>query len=269
MIPHKHKDIIIAFANGEQIQSKGITDGLWRDTNDLIWLDHVKYRVKPDPFTQSLIDAYKRGDKIKYRLNVKYASKWSDLDFVNPEDIETYNFDQLTYKWSIEPTAVRYQKVKKHWENGGQVQYYNVTMEKWFDYAYSVYDESRVPNGLEPNWNRTEWRIKPSTPKEYNFDDPTNNINEILDNFNFEKVKKVMDFLNWEWVGSNGVPEIYELRQHARKLMNTAVTECIKSKQEDYFTECGGFRVECNKYEDDPKMYIRLSFNIESWDNWG
>ena len=100
------------------------------------------------------------------------------------------------------------------------------------------------------------------------YNDPTDDIDDILYCFNFEKVKKVMDFLNWEWVGSDGVPEIYELRKHSRKLMNRAVTECIKSKQQDYFTECGGFRVECNKYEDDPKVYIRLSFNLESWENW-
>lgn len=91
-------------------------------------------------------------------------------------------------------------------------------------------------------------------------------IDQILDCFDFEKVKKVMDFLNWEWFSSNGVPEIYELRKHARRLMNIAVAECIKTNQK-YFTECGGFRVECDKYEDDPKVYIRLSFVLTSWGN--
>ncbi len=205
---HKHADLIIAWANGAEIEGFDPLANGWYPSTYPSWMEENAYRLKPDAFTQKMIDAYKRGDKIKYRLNVKYASKWNDLDFVNPEDIETYKFDQLTYKWSIEP-------------------------------------------------------------KESVYEDPTDDINEILDFFDFERVKKVMDHLNWEWVGSDGVPEIYELRQHARKLMNTAVNECIKSKQEDYFTECGGFRVECNKYNDDPKMYIRLTFNVTSWENWG
>ena len=204
---HKHKDLIIAWANGADIEGFDPFLNKWYPSTYPSWMEENAYRLKPDAFTQKMIDAYKRGDKIKYRLNVKYATKWYDLDFVNPEDIETYNFDQLTYKWSIEP-------------------------------------------------------------KESVYEDPADDINEILDFFDFERVKKVMDHLNWEWAGSDGVPEIYELRQHARKLMNTAVTECIKSKQEDYFTECGGFRVECNKYNDDPKIYIRLSFNVTSWENW-
>jgi hypothetical protein len=202
---HKHKDCIKQWADGKTIQVKELF--CWVDTPTPHWFENIEYRVKPDEFTQSLIDAYKRGDKVRYRLNVDYVTPWYDLLLTNPEDIETSKFDQLRYKWSIEP--------KK-----------------------TVYNDS------------------------------TNDINEILDNFDFEKVKRVMDFLNWEWAGSNGVPEIYELRQHARKLMNTAVTECLKSKGTDYTTECGGFRVECNKYEGDPKIYLRLSFNLESWENW-
>ena len=139
------------------------------------------------------------------------------------------------------------------WANGAKIEVFDPSLDEWCPSSY--------PSWLEEN----SYRLK---KKESTYDDPTDDIDEILDCFNFEKVKKVMDFLNWEWFGSNGVPEIYELRQHARKLMNTAVTECIKSKHQDYFTECGGFRVECNKYEDDPKMYIRLSFNLESLENW-
>lgn len=205
---HKHAELIKQWADGKTIQVKEHFG--WVDTPTPHWFENIEYRVKPDEFTQSLIDAYKRGDEVSYRYNDDcdgYDPIWFSLHFLDPKQIETFKCDTVNYKWRI-------------------------------------------------------------LPKESNFDDPTNDINEILDNFNFEKVKKVMDFLNWEWFGSNGVPEIYELRQHARKLMNTAVTECLKSKETDYFTECGGFRVECNKYKDDPKIYLRLSFNLESWENW-
>jgi len=45
-------------------------------------------------------------------------------------------------------------------------------------------------------------------------------IEEILDGFNFEKVHKVMMYLNWIWVSTEGVPEIYDLRKQARELLN-------------------------------------------------
>jgi len=46
-----------------------------------------------------------------------------------------------------------------------------------------------------------------------------NQIDEIMDTFDFEEVRKVMTFLDWEWADCNGVPEDYELRKSARKTM--------------------------------------------------
>jgi hypothetical protein len=38
-------------------------------------------------------------------------------------------------------------------------------------------------------------------------------VEDILDEFDFEKVKKVMDFLDWKWhAAEDGVPRIGELR---------------------------------------------------------
>ncbi len=113
-----------------------------------------------------------------------------------------------------------------------------------------------------------EYRIKPGDPylKKSSYC-TVDDINEILDCFDFEKVKKVMDFLNWEWARCDGVPEIYELRKFARQMLNDVVADIIKSTENTYCLECGGFRAEANVYDDDEKIYLRLSFNLESWDN--
>jgi len=46
-------------------------------------------------------------------------------------------------------------------------------------------------------------------------------IDEIMDSFEFEKVHKIMKVLNWEW-HEQGVPDIYLLRTAARKHLKSA-----------------------------------------------
>ena len=48
---HKHADVIIAWANGAQIQCKSEIDKSWEDFKDSPprWLDCCEYRIKPEP----------------------------------------------------------------------------------------------------------------------------------------------------------------------------------------------------------------------------
>lgn len=45
--PHKHRDLIIAWANGAQIQIRYSAEGSWMDTNTPRWYAHYEYRIKP------------------------------------------------------------------------------------------------------------------------------------------------------------------------------------------------------------------------------
>ena len=207
MIPHPHKELIKKWADGYTIQTKEHFG--WVDCSTPLWWKDTDYRLKPCSFTQSLIDAYKRGDKVKYSSVANYAAPWYCLHFVNPEDIETYNFDILNYSWSIEPV-------------------------------------------------------------ESDYEDPTADINEILDEFDFERVNEVMKSIYWQWVMPDGgyrTPSIPELRKHARKLLEETISGLISSNESDYCVECGGFRAEADKYENNPKIYIKLSFVLTSWEN--
>ena len=47
--PHKHKDMIIAWANGAQIQYQGEGAKDWGDITEPSWNETCKYRVKPEP----------------------------------------------------------------------------------------------------------------------------------------------------------------------------------------------------------------------------
>ena len=47
--PHKHKDVIIAWANGAQIQYQTEGSETWDDIKEPAWTEYAQYRVKPEP----------------------------------------------------------------------------------------------------------------------------------------------------------------------------------------------------------------------------
>ena len=44
--PHKHRDVIIAWANGEKIEWMD-PSGKWQKIDEPNWLEHHQYRIKP------------------------------------------------------------------------------------------------------------------------------------------------------------------------------------------------------------------------------
>ena len=80
-----------------------------------------------------------------------------------------------------------------------------------------------------------------------------NRIQEILDNFDFDKVQSVMQHLNWTWsLGANtrGIPEIDDLKKLAKELLEDADAN-------GYTIGSGGF--EAKKLGDE----LTLQFIIE------
>lgn len=66
-------------------------------------------------------------------------------------------------------------------------------------------------------------------------------IDNILDNFDFERVKETMDKLDWYWGDEDNrmIPEIRDLRIEARRLLNS-----VKNENSGYQSSCGGFTAE-------------------------
>ena len=80
-------------------------------------------------------------------------------------------------------------------------------------------------------------------------------IDEILDEFDFEKVHRVMQALNWKWHGSPDVPSIADLRRTARSLLKQVVEVPNLSRTATggfvAYMECGvlGLRFEVASFE--------------------
>lgn len=56
MKPHKHAELIKAWADGAEIQALGGTfnksgqiEECWVDDPNVLWHEHIKYRIKPEP----------------------------------------------------------------------------------------------------------------------------------------------------------------------------------------------------------------------------
>jgi hypothetical protein len=46
---HKHYDMIVAWADGAQIQSRNDISGSWEDNRLPMWAQDTMYRIKPEP----------------------------------------------------------------------------------------------------------------------------------------------------------------------------------------------------------------------------
>ena len=96
-------------------------------------------------------------------------------------------------------------------------------------------------------------------PKHYDL------IMDCLDEFDFERVQRVMTFLDWKYADSKEVPDTQTLRKKARKYLIEAAKEALQ-KNCEFTCSTGGFRYEAKLYPDN-FVWLRMSFTIEEWDN--
>lgn len=90
-------------------------------------------------------------------------------------------------------------------------------------------------------------------------------IEDLLDEFDFDKVKKVMDYLEWIYFDSpDKQVSIGELRRQARRLLEIAFDA---SPSPTYMTGSGGFEVTRDMYPGDATKYLTLSFVVANWSN--
>ena len=86
------------------------------------------------------------------------------------------------------------------------------------------------------------------------------NIDYIMDNFDFGRVIKTMEALDWRWTSTDGVPDEYEARTFARKLLKQAAARIVSKEENHCYISCGGFVA--RKYYDGG---LELEFVLTSW----
>ncbi len=103
-------------------------------------------------------------------------------------------------------------------------------------------------------------------PKE---DDLEYMIEDILNEFDFDKVERAMEALNWKWRGE--IPTIYDLREEAERLLWGAAKSRLGSFKNEHhdipiINATGGFeaRAWCDK-EKTKITKLDLAFVVTSW----
>lgn len=91
----------------------------------------------------------------------------------------------------------------------------------------------------------------------------------IMDRFDFEKIQKVMAFLNWRWLGT-GVPSIHQLKSTAHEMLSG----CVQMFEEKgrpatgMVWSTGGFTATVQCF-DNGAPRLDLVFYVEHWSSTG
>jgi len=110
-------------------------------------------------------------------------------------------------------------------------------------------------------------------PKPKIYFDPINEmIDDIMDNFDFNRVQSAMEALDWQWAGE-GVPSIDRLRETAVYLLKGASRLRLGEYLDSYWEEgiingTGGFQA--TAYCDEAKtkiIVLDLKFILTEWDS--
>ena len=91
----KHYDLIIAWANGEEIER--LDDGKWINAGTPSWLVDNRYRIKPEPKPESNPDIvlYAYAEKIKTNHG-RITHAWKDFCEFEPKPNIKLTYDDET-----------------------------------------------------------------------------------------------------------------------------------------------------------------------------
>jgi hypothetical protein len=96
-------------------------------------------------------------------------------------------------------------------------------------------------------------------------------IKDIMDEFEFDKVERAMEALNWKWRGET--PTLYDLRETAESLLRGAAKSRLSDFKDTHheiaiINGTGGFEARAYCNEDKTKITgLDLAFIVTSWDS--
>jgi hypothetical protein len=91
---------------------------------------------------------------------------------------------------------------------------------------------------------------------------------EIIKNFDFENVYKVMQVLDWTWLGEPAPPSIARLKEEANRLLDWVLQDAadpLRASDTYFEVSTGGFTAFVYRYPD-KNLLVRLAFYAENWE---
>lgn len=138
------------------------------------------------------------------------------------------------------------------------------------NYIYSIGDSGYKPSGKGFNYFTLHGIVEPIEQLQPKIS-VDNQIDKILEEFDFEKVLVVMEALDWKWYEQDGetcrIPNIPKLVTSARRSLVNAYTELVKYSDRSHMqTATGGFYATATR-GDDGEIILDLMFVVEDM-NW-
>ena len=104
--------------------------------------------------------------------------------------------------------------------------------------------------------------------KKYNEKYWQDRCDEIMDNFDFDKVHECMTKLNWKWVNNKSntvrIPDKSEIREEARRLLKECIDRNHIKNSSCWMVSCGGFKAQIDLNEG----WLILEFIVADWESF-
>ena len=103
------------------------------------------------------------------------------------------------------------------------------------------------------------------------------NLNEFIENIEFERIHQVMELLDWKWLNEfpYDVPSIERMKAWVNHYLIESINGAIiklnekpKKKKVTFHMATGGFFYTATVYRDTPKVYLDVKFSIAELNNY-
>jgi hypothetical protein len=96
-------------------------------------------------------------------------------------------------------------------------------------------------------------------------------IDNIIDNFDFNRVMTTMDALHWRWRGSKDTPTKQELIDSALERLHSAIEQVLSPDNKEHkdigwISASGGFQAQAWKTKKGNLAKLQLEFIVSDWD---
>ena len=101
-------------------------------------------------------------------------------------------------------------------------------------------------------------------------------IKDIVHNFNFDRVNKVMELLDWKWYTTecpNGkIPSVPDMISICLQYLKRGISETkdhyLNTGEKDYSISTGGFEYYFELNEEDKIDYVSMKFVLTEWESF-
>ena len=90
---------------------------------------------------------------------------------------------------------------------------------------------------------------------------------KVLEEFEFDKVHRAMEALNWTWAPLGRVPTISELIDEVKHQIDSCIRDFVNGK-DDCAYSTGGFETRIDLDPDDDMPIITVKFVVDSWEEF-